>query len=161
GILLAVLLSVLNVFRKLWWPYQTELGHVPGVDGYHDVTSYPNAERLPGLVVYRFDAPLLFANARTFRDQVRALAAREPRRSRISDARSNSRSPTTGLGSIASHGARAARRTLPPCRSWCRTTCSPCDGASSAAAARAWSTRRRSNGCPSCVHSASIVIAHP
>jgi high affinity sulfate transporter 1 len=79
GILLAVLLSVLNVFRKLWWPYQTELGRVPGVDGYHDVTSYPNAERLPGLVVYRFDAPLLFANARTFRDQVRALAAREPR----------------------------------------------------------------------------------
>jgi high affinity sulfate transporter 1 len=79
GILLAVLLSVLNVFRKLWWPYQTELGRVPGVDGYHDVTSYPNAERLPGLVVYRFDAPLLFANARTFRDQVRALAARDPR----------------------------------------------------------------------------------
>jgi high affinity sulfate transporter 1 len=79
GILLAVLLSVLNVFRKLWWPYQTELGRVPGVGGYHDVTSYPNAERLPGLVVYRFDAPLLFANARTFRDQVRALAAREPR----------------------------------------------------------------------------------
>jgi high affinity sulfate transporter 1 len=79
GILLAVLLSVLNVFRKLWWPYQTELGRVPGVDGYHDVTSYPNAERLPGLVVYRFDAPLLFANARTFRDQVRALTARDPR----------------------------------------------------------------------------------
>jgi high affinity sulfate transporter 1 len=78
GILVAVLLSALNVFRKAWWPYQTELGRVPGVDGYHDVTSYPNAERLPGLVVYRFDAPLLFANARTFRDQVRALAAREP-----------------------------------------------------------------------------------
>jgi high affinity sulfate transporter 1 len=79
GILVAVLLSVLNVFRKAWWPYQTELGRVPGVDGYHDVSSYPNAERLSGLVVYRFDAPLLFANARTFRDQVRALAAREPR----------------------------------------------------------------------------------
>ena len=79
GILVAVLLSVLNVFRKAWWPYQTELGRVPGVDGYHDVTSYPNAERLPGLVVYRFDAPLLFANARNFRDQVRALAAAEPR----------------------------------------------------------------------------------
>jgi high affinity sulfate transporter 1 len=79
GILIAVLLSVLNVFRKAWWPYQTELGRVPGVDGYHDVSSYPNAERLPGLVVYRFDAPLLFANARTFRDQVRALAARAPR----------------------------------------------------------------------------------
>ena len=83
GILVAVLLSVLNVFRKAWWPYQTELGRVPGVDGYHDVSSYPNAERLPGLVVYRFDAPLLFANARNFRDQVRMLATREPRPSWI------------------------------------------------------------------------------
>ncbi len=79
GILVAVLLSVLNVFRKAWWPYQTELGRVPGVAGYHDVTSYPHAERLPGLVVYRFDGPLLFANARNFRDEVRALAVRSPR----------------------------------------------------------------------------------
>ena len=79
GILIAVVLSVLNVFRKAWWPYQTELGRVPGLPGYHDVTSYPNAERLPGLAIYRFDGPLLFANARNFRDQVRALAAAEPR----------------------------------------------------------------------------------
>jgi high affinity sulfate transporter 1 len=79
GILIAVALSVLNVFRKAWWPYETELGRVPGLSGYHDVTSYPNAERLPGLAIYRFDGPLLFANARNFRDQVRALAAAEPR----------------------------------------------------------------------------------
>jgi MFS superfamily sulfate permease-like transporter len=39
--------------------------------GYHDVRSYPDAEQLPGCVLYRFDAPLFFANARTFRDQVR------------------------------------------------------------------------------------------
>jgi high affinity sulfate transporter 1 len=78
GIVIAVGLSVANVFRRSWWPYQTQLGRVEGLPGLHDVRSYPNAERLPGLVLFRFDAPLLFANARTFRDQVRALAAADP-----------------------------------------------------------------------------------
>ena len=74
GIALAVALSIGNVFRRAWWPYQTVLGRVPGVPGYHDVRSYPNAELLPDCVVFRFDAPLFFANARTFREQIRALA---------------------------------------------------------------------------------------
>ena len=46
--------------------------------GYHDVRSYPEAEHLPGLVIYRFDAPLFFANAKTFRDEVLHLARAEP-----------------------------------------------------------------------------------
>ena len=79
GIAVAVALSVLNVFRRAWWPYQAVLGHVAGLAGYHDVRSYPGAERLPGLVIFRFDAPLFFANARTFRDQVRRLASSDPR----------------------------------------------------------------------------------
>jgi high affinity sulfate transporter 1 len=79
GIAVAVALSVLNVFRRVWWPYQAVLGHVAGLAGYHDVRSYPDAERLPGLVIFRFDAPLFFANARTFRDQVRRLASSDPR----------------------------------------------------------------------------------
>ncbi|MGW6269395.1 MULTISPECIES: SulP family inorganic anion transporter [unclassified Streptomyces] len=70
GIAVAVGLSILNVFRRAWWPYSTELGRVPGLEGYHDVRSHQNAERLPGLVMVRFDAPLFFANAKTFRDQV-------------------------------------------------------------------------------------------
>jgi high affinity sulfate transporter 1 len=74
GILVAVALSVLNVFRRTWWPYQTVLGRAEGVAGYHDVRDYPDAESLPGLVMFRFDAPLIFANARVFRDQVRHLA---------------------------------------------------------------------------------------
>ena len=49
-----------------------------GIPGYHDLRSYPDAELLPGLVVFRFDAPLFFANARTFREQIRELAAAEP-----------------------------------------------------------------------------------
>jgi high affinity sulfate transporter 1 len=75
GIVVAVALSVANVFRRSWWPYQTVLGRVSGLPGYHDVRSYPGAELLPGLVVFRFDAPLFFANARTFRDQVSKLAS--------------------------------------------------------------------------------------
>jgi MFS superfamily sulfate permease-like transporter len=79
GIAVAVALSILNVFRRAWWPYQTTLGRVPGVPGQHDRRLYPEAEGLPGLVIFRFDAPLFFANARTFRDEVRRLAAAEPR----------------------------------------------------------------------------------
>ena len=78
GIAIAVGLSVLNVFRRAWWPYNTELGRVAGLEGYHDVDSYPGAEQLPGLVIYRFDGPLFFANAKTFRDQVRRLAKADP-----------------------------------------------------------------------------------
>ena len=79
GIAVAVALSILNVFRRAWWPYQTTLGRVPGMPGQHDRELHPEAEELPGLVIFRFDAPLFFANARTFRDQIRRLAAAEPR----------------------------------------------------------------------------------
>jgi high affinity sulfate transporter 1 len=78
GIAVAVALSILNVFRRAWWPYNTQLGLVPGLEGYHDVRVYPAAQRLPGLVIYRFDAPLFFANATTFRDEIRRLAQAHP-----------------------------------------------------------------------------------
>ena len=78
GIAIAVGLSILNVFRRAWWPYDTELGRVEGLEGYHDVHSYPGAQHLPGLVIYRFDGPLFFANAKTFRDEVRRLARADP-----------------------------------------------------------------------------------
>ncbi|MGW0876353.1 SulP family inorganic anion transporter [Streptomyces sp. NPDC002740] len=83
GIAVAVALSVLNVFRRAWWPYNTVLGRVRGLEGYHDVRSYPAAGQLPGLVIYRFDAPLIFANAKTFRDEVGRLAGADPRPSWI------------------------------------------------------------------------------
>ena len=78
GIGIAVGLSILNVFRRSWWPYSTRLGRVDGIPGYHDVRSHPDAEQIDGLVVFRFDAPLFFANTRSFREQIRALAATEP-----------------------------------------------------------------------------------
>jgi MFS superfamily sulfate permease-like transporter len=83
GIAIAVGLSILNVFRRAWWPYDTVLGRVDGLEGYHDIHSHPGARHLPGLVIYRFDAPLFFANATTFRDEVRRLAKEEPKPSWI------------------------------------------------------------------------------
>ncbi len=78
GIAIAVGLSILNVFRRAWWPYDTRLGRVEGTEGYHDVHSYPRAQELPGLVIYRFDGPLFFANAKTFRDEIWGMARADP-----------------------------------------------------------------------------------
>jgi high affinity sulfate transporter 1 len=78
GIAIAVALSILNVFRRAWWPYDTELGRVEGLEGYHDVQTHPEAQHLPGLVIYRFDGPVFFANATTFRDEIRRLSQSDP-----------------------------------------------------------------------------------
>lgn len=78
GIAVAVGLSILNVFRRAWWPYQAVLGREKGNPGYHDITHRPNLSSMPGLVIFRFDAPLFFANARTFAEQVTRLASTDP-----------------------------------------------------------------------------------
>ena len=79
GIGIAVGLSILNIFRRAWWPYETVIGRVPGYEGFHDIRVHPDAKHLPGLVIYRWDAPLFFANVRPFRDNVRHLARTEPK----------------------------------------------------------------------------------
>jgi len=73
GIVVAVVLAVLLFFRRSWWPHGAVLGHVSDVEGWHSVADYPDAEQLPGIVVYRWEAPLFFANAGAFRRQVRYL----------------------------------------------------------------------------------------
>jgi high affinity sulfate transporter 1 len=78
GIVVAVVLSILNVFRRSWRPFEARLGRVPGKEGYHDVRTHPEARVLPGFVLFRFDAPLFFANAKTFRDDITNLAAATP-----------------------------------------------------------------------------------
>lgn len=75
GVLVAVGLSILDLLRRLARPHDGILGEVPGVAGMHDVDDYPQATRIPGLVVYRYDAPLCFANADNFRH--RALTSIE------------------------------------------------------------------------------------
>lgn len=62
GIVVAVGLAILDFLRRAWDPYRAELVDVPGVSGYHDVTRHPDGERIPGLLILRFDAPLFFGN---------------------------------------------------------------------------------------------------
>jgi high affinity sulfate transporter 1 len=75
GIFLAVILSLLLFLRRSWWPHDAVLGRATGVKGYHDLHFYPGARQIPGLVLYRFDAPLLFFNAESFRERVLAQVA--------------------------------------------------------------------------------------
>ena len=74
GIVVAIVLSILMFFRRSWWPHGAVLGQVDGMDGWHDVAGQPGARQLPGIVVYRWEAPLFFANAAAFRRQIRQLA---------------------------------------------------------------------------------------
>ncbi|HEU5471903.1 MAG TPA: sulfate permease [Actinophytocola sp.] len=75
GILAAIALSILDLLRRLARPHDGILGTVPGLAGLHDIDDFPDATTIPGLLVYRYDAPLCFANADNFR--TRALAAVE------------------------------------------------------------------------------------
>ena len=78
GIFIAVALSLLNFIRRAWRPHHAVLGRADDVKGYHDVTRYPDAKRVPGLVLFRWDAPLFFANAEEFADEVRQAIASSP-----------------------------------------------------------------------------------
>jgi SulP family sulfate permease len=73
GVLLAIAVSVADLLVRVARPHAAVLGRVPGLAGMHNVDDYPGARTVPGLVVYRYDAPLFFANAEDFRR--RALAA--------------------------------------------------------------------------------------
>jgi len=75
GILVAVGLSVLDLLRRVARPHDAVEGLVPGLAGMHDVDDYPAAEVVPGLLVYRYDSPLFFANAEDFRTRARATVA--------------------------------------------------------------------------------------
>jgi high affinity sulfate transporter 1 len=78
GIFIAVALSLLNFIRRAWRPHHAVLGRADDVKGYHDVTRYPDARRVPGLVLFRWDAPLFFANAEEFADRLRQAIASSP-----------------------------------------------------------------------------------
>ena len=70
GILAAVGLSILMFFQRSWWPHGEVLGVVPATDEWHSMRANPHAEPRPGVVMFRWEAPLFFANAGMFREQV-------------------------------------------------------------------------------------------
>lgn len=73
GILVAIALSIADLLRRVARPHDSVLGFVPKLAGMHDIDDYPNATTIPGLMVYRYDSPLFFANAQDFKH--RALRA--------------------------------------------------------------------------------------
>ena len=73
GVLVAVGLSILDLLRRVARPHDGILGYAPGVAGMHDLDDYPDAKPVQGLVVYRYDSPLFFANVQDFKR--RALAS--------------------------------------------------------------------------------------
>ena len=68
GVGFAIALSVIAVLERAWHPYTAVLGRVPALKGYHDTQRHPEGAQVPGLLLFRFDAPLFFANAEVFRD---------------------------------------------------------------------------------------------
>lgn len=78
GIGLAIVIAVIEFLWDGWRPHSAVLGRVDGVKGYHDITRYPDARLVPGLVLFRWDAPLFFANAELFRERVLQAVAAAP-----------------------------------------------------------------------------------
>jgi SulP family sulfate permease len=75
GVLIAVVLALLVVISRISRPHDAVLGSVEGIDGYHDIDQNESLETVPGLIAYRFDAPLFFANADFFFTHARELIA--------------------------------------------------------------------------------------
>ena len=78
GIGLAIAIAIIEFLWDGWRPHSAVLGRVEGVKGYHDIARYPDARRIPGLVLFRWDAPLFFANAELFQQRVLDAVATSP-----------------------------------------------------------------------------------
>jgi MFS superfamily sulfate permease-like transporter len=78
GIGVAILIAVVEFLWDAWRPHFAVLGRVDGVRGFHDIARYPDARRVPGLVLFRWDAPLFFANAELFKQRVLEAVAQSP-----------------------------------------------------------------------------------
>ena len=77
-IALAIVIAVIEFLWDGWRPHSAVLGRVDRVKSYHDITRYPEARLLPGLVLFRWDAPLFFANAELFHERVLDAIADSP-----------------------------------------------------------------------------------
>lgn len=78
GILISIAIALAEFIWDAWRPHYAVMGRAAGVKGYHDITRYPNSRRIPGLVLFRWDAPLFFANAEMFRSVILDVLAESP-----------------------------------------------------------------------------------
>ncbi len=102
GVLFAIGLSVADLLVRVARPHDGVLGQVPGLAGWHDVDDYPNAQQIPGLVVFRYDSPLFFANAEDFVTKCLATVteAEPPARWFLLNAEANVEVDITGLDAL-------------------------------------------------------------
>jgi MFS superfamily sulfate permease-like transporter len=77
GVAIAVGLSVIELFARIARPHDAVMGRVPNIPGLHDIKDWPEATTIPGLVIYRYDAPLFFANAADFKRRALAVVEAE------------------------------------------------------------------------------------
>jgi len=78
GIGLAIVVAVIEFLWDGWRPHFAVLGRVDGIRGFHDIKRYPEARLVPGMVLFRWDAPLFFANAEQFQQRVLEAVAASP-----------------------------------------------------------------------------------
>jgi len=78
GIGLSILVAVIEFLWDGWRPHSAILGRAEGVRGFHDITRYPQARQIPGLVLFRWDAPLFFANAELFKERLLDAITKSP-----------------------------------------------------------------------------------
>ena len=107
GIALAIVIAVIEFLWDGWRPHSAVLGRVDRVKGYHDITRYPDARLIPGLVLFRWDAPLFFANAELFHERVLDAVASSPTPVRWLVVAAE---PVTSVDVTAADVARRARR---------------------------------------------------
>ena len=110
GIGLAIGMSIAELLLRLSRPHEAVLGFVPGMAGMHDVDDYTDAEQVPGLVVYRYDSPLFFANSNDFFSQALEAADTPGCRWFLLNVEANVEVDSTGLDALAAlHEALASR----------------------------------------------------
>src|SRR5262249_47977200 len=78
GIGLAITIAIIEFLWDGWRPHSAVLGRADGIKGYHDITRYPDARQIPGLVLFRWDAPLFFANAEFFKERILNAVRKSP-----------------------------------------------------------------------------------
>ncbi len=83
GLFIAVGMALMLFVWRAWRPYCAVLGRIDGLKGYHDIKRHPEARRIPGLILFRWDAPLFFANAEFFREHILRAVSESPTPARL------------------------------------------------------------------------------
>ena len=142
-------MSILDLLRRVARPHDSVLGFVPGLPGMHDIDDYPQAELVPGLVVYRYDAPLCFANAEDFRRRALEAVDADPQPVKwfVLNAEANSRSTLTALDALERLRVELSRRGVLFCDGTCQA-----GSARRAAVGRPARAHRRRQHLPDAAH---------